>query len=208
MPCVLRCILCVSCECGEMEVYSCVKLCLFNRKRVALGIRFCSKKNNMSLNELPLLSVYPVLNASIFYTVNTLMAAIYVDGVSQRLPADPKGWRGTKELKVSIRKGGTIIAVTCSHYGDRAGFIASDSSGYLLTGTSWKCTKVLYENWQQPIFDDSAWPAAYAFGNNGIGPYGYRPQIRAGAQWIWTLINRGPRADTHIYCRVRLAVPA
>ena len=51
--CVLRCILCVSCECGEMEVYSCVKLCLFNCKRVALCRRFCSNKNNMFLNELP-----------------------------------------------------------------------------------------------------------------------------------------------------------
>ena len=137
------------------------------------------------------------------------MNAIYVDGVSQTLSADPNSWAGTKELKASIREGATIIAIKCSDdHTVQAGLNASDSSGYLLTGNSWKCTKVFYENWKQPTFDDSAWPAAYAYGYNGIGPYGYRPQIRAGAQWIWTSNYRGPGADSPIYCRVRLAVPA
>ena len=159
-------------------------------------------------DRVPLVSFCPVVNTSIFYTVDNWMRAIYVDGVSQTLPADPNGWGDTKELKVSIHKGVVIIAVMCEDdHVEQAGLIASERNGYLLSGNSWKCSNVFKETWEQPTFDDSAWPAAYAYGYNSISLYGLRPQISPSAQWIWTSSYLGHRSDSPIYCRGRLFGP-
>ena len=53
------------------------------------------------------------------------------------------------------------------------------------TDGSWKCSPEAVDGWASPDFDDSGWGAPNIIGNNGIGPWGKRPDIAAEAQWIW-----------------------
>ena len=46
---------------------------------------------------------------------------------------------------------------------------------------------------------DRTWASAYTIGNNGLGPWGKRPNIADDAVWIW---NSKVRMGTHIISRV------
>ena len=57
---------------------------------------------------------------------------------------------------------------------------------------------ILYIN-VQAEFVDRTWASAYTIGNNGLGPWGKRPNIADDAVWIW---NSKVRMGTHIISRV------
>ena len=83
-----------------------------------------------------------------------------------------------------------------------AGLLAStDYCGQTIsTSAKWKCvdySTVSGDAWQDPDFDDSAWPAAFVLGPTGMIPWS-EPLPEQGGYWIWT----DPSDDaTEIACR-------
>jgi hypothetical protein len=49
----------------------------------------------------------------------------------------------------------------------------------------WKCSTSCDAGWEQPGFDDSAWPTSTDAGVNGVDPWGIR-EVSADAHWIWS----------------------
>ena len=49
-----------------------------------------------------------------------------------------------------------------------------------------------------PHFDDSYWPPAADAGDNGVLPWGHRPDISGEAHWIW---SADPDAHDAVRCR-------
>ncbi|MBK9034761.1 MAG: hypothetical protein IPL61_26440 [Myxococcales bacterium] len=59
----------------------------------------------------------------------------------------------------------------------------------VVTDAAFRATNTLTAGWEQPGFDDSAWPAAVTLGQVGIAPWGaVFASLAPGstAQWIWT----------------------
>ena len=78
------------------------------------------------------------------------------------------------------------------------GILGSTSNG-LVTNETWKCSSVLYPEWNSPNFDHQSWPLAEVIANHGDSPWGTRHGIPVTAKWIW-----GDTNSNTAYCRLTL----
>ena len=68
-------------------------------------------------------------------------------------------------------------------------FTIDGAAQTVTTGAGFAATNTLTAGWEQPGFDDSAWPPAFELGAVGIAPWGaVLASLAPGsiAQWIWT----------------------
>jgi alpha-L-rhamnosidase len=107
---------------------------------------------------------------------------VYVNGVpAAHSPATAEAWRtaSTVDISAELRPGANVIAVEAvNSSAGPAGLLARlhvDTSGSpfdLVTDGAWKSATAAGNGWQQPGFDDSAWPGARVGPAYGSGPWG------------------------------------
>ena len=91
-----------------------------------------------------------------------------------------------------------------------AAIVASTDDEYILTNSSWKCSNVSQNGWEEIDFDDSAWMNAIEYAYNGEDPWGFAPGISTNASWMWLRQYNGlpnstyEEMDQEVYCRKRL----
>ena len=92
-----------------------------------------------------------------------------------------------------------VLSVAGEDYGGvYLGILGSTSNG-LVTNETWKCTSVLYPEWNSLDFDDQNWPLAKVIANHGASPWGTLNGIAVTAKWIWGNTN-----SNTTYCRLSL----
>ena len=84
------------------------------------------------------------------------------------------------------------------HGGNYLGILGSTSNG-LVTNETWKCSSVLYPEWNSPDYDDQDWPYAREIANHGVQPWEKIPGIAETAKWIWADNN-----NSTVYCRLKI----
>jgi alpha-L-rhamnosidase len=107
---------------------------------------------------------------------------VYVNGnETARSPAVANSWSTASILDISsaLRPGSNVIAVEAVNANPGpAGLLAklhiegSSAPFDLVTDGSWKVADAAGSGWQQPGFDDSAWPGARVAAAYGSGPWG------------------------------------
>ncbi|WP_394618832.1 family 78 glycoside hydrolase catalytic domain [Lentzea sp. JNUCC 0626] len=105
-------------------------------------------------------------------------ATVWVNGV--QVYASPRvadSWKraGTIDLSGRLRTGTNTIAVASANTSDSpAGLVARLTAGDVVTRTdgTWKASTQSPAGWEQPGFDDSAWPQARALVGIGGAPWG------------------------------------
>lgn len=129
---------------------------------------------------------------------------LYVDGLRVKNLTHYNDWTVADKAKVGALA--KVVAVRGKDVGVVGGILAS-AVNFQTDASSWKCTNKRYAGWKNVDFDDSNWPSATAYGQNGVAPWGQISGISPSAFWIWTSKNVfGPASDKIIYCRAK--VPA
>ena len=125
--------------------------------------------------------------------------AVYIDGEYQ-YAADLNTYNILSTIV--IPNSFKVIAIKCVDIGQGEGLLAS-AENYLgelvlLSDTTWKCSEVLEQGWEQTNFDASSenWNNAVDIGEKS---WSVKGQVSPYADWIWT----EKRVDT-IYCRVEM----
>ena len=99
-------------------------------------------------------------------------ADVWLNGApvsSSRRVAD--SWKRAATVTVQVRAGGNTLAIAATNTSaGPAGVIAK--LGTVVTGSAWKASTGGPSGWEQPGFDDSAWPPAQATAALGAGPWG------------------------------------
>jgi len=90
-------------------------------------------------------------------------------------PRTAESWRRALHLDVAgfLRPGANTVAIAARNAGGSAGVLARLRAGTvdLVTDASWRAATAVPENWADPGFADSAWPAAKDLGAYGVGPW-------------------------------------
>ena len=129
-------------------------------------------------------------------TADNSIVAVYSDGLAVSSGSLPNANNPGAVDTVVLPNITTFIAVEANDAGDgEFGILASDSLGFILTNTSWKCSGVSAPGWNAPGFDDSFWPYAVEAPGNCFD----LPEIAASATWIWS----SPYYST-VYCRLNI----
>ena len=121
---------------------------------------------------------------------------VYVDGSLQNA-TDLHTYNVQSEIV--IPNGYELIAIRCENIGGGEGLLASAESYFgellMLSDSTWKCSTVFEEGWNQKDFRASSdnWENAT---NIGTKSWSVSGEISQYARWIWTK----ERANT-IYCR-------
>ncbi|ESP01527.1 hypothetical protein LOTGIDRAFT_238267 [Lottia gigantea] len=114
----------------------------------------------------------------------------YADGVLIESSSD---W--TQVSTVTLPDTTTVLGFFCRDQGVVAGIKGFFSNGIKTDGT-WRCIADDIHGWEDPDFDDSAWPLAIL---PAPTVWGTRPLSLFGqADWIWTA---GGVHDSRVYCR-------
>ena len=79
------------------------------------------------------------------------------------------------------------------------GLIASTDDG-VVTDDTWRCTSQEEADWFSETFDDSHWPSAHMWYDNGDGYWNQISSINSDAKWIWTENQN----ELSIFCRKQL----
>ena len=131
-------------------------------------------------------------------TCDDRMAA-YVDGVYQfAANLDIYNVQSTVIIPHKFK----VIAIQCVNIGGGEGLLASVEDYFgklvLLSDTTWKCSQVFEEGWEQANFNASSgnWKNAI---NVGPKPWSLKGQFFSYASWIWT----EERVNT-VYCRAEM----
>ena len=91
----------------------------------------------------------------------------------------------------SLLASSLLVAWRSSAKRASAGPIPQPSSVTAMRGSFWTAPN-------GPHFDDSYWPPAADAGDNGVLPWGHRPDISGEAHWIW---SADPDAHDAVRCR-------
>ncbi|MCY3024220.1 MAG: hypothetical protein NTW87_35030, partial [Planctomycetota bacterium] len=111
---------------------------------------------------------------------------LYVNGKEAgRSSDDPEGWREPTKIDVTklMAEGANVLAIAALNMTDKpspAGLIGKCEIVFddgtrmasAINSTEWKAADKEQPNWNQPKFDDKAWPAAKSLGNYGCAPWG------------------------------------
>ena len=92
-----------------------------------------------------------------------------------------------------------VIAIQAENNDFQIGIIGS-TDDHVVTNATWRCTNDEEADWFTETFDDSHWPSAHAWFENGGGGMGMREDIDSNANWIWTENQN----DQTVYCRKQL----
>lgn len=110
----------------------------------------------------------------------------YIAYLNGRRIGGDDDWQSTEKYDVTklLEEGDNVLAIECHNEGaSPAGLAAKltwqaadDKVDALSTDTSWRFSKEVASNWNQPDFDDSGWSAAVAIGVFGrTPPWGAAP---------------------------------
>ena len=94
------------------------------------------------------------------------LATLYIDGIEKLNASFPQ------VTNCNISALNSFLAIRIHNLYAGSGFSCSMSYGGCITDTgTWRCTNVLYTNWNQLNYDDSSWPlASISYDNNGVNP--------------------------------------
>lgn len=88
----------------------------------------------------------------------------------------------THEISNHLLPGRNVLAVECRNAVDPAGIILRCTVNYtkqppqvFATDSTWRMSRQVFEGWQCPEFDDSAWQTAVQIGEPPVGPWGPLP---------------------------------
>ncbi|CAH1799273.1 unnamed protein product, partial [Owenia fusiformis] len=134
---------------------------------------------------------------------------LFVDGAQV---GSGRSWKQAQRYSISYPENVQVIAVKGWDTGKVvSGIILSfrHSDVLLNTDSRWKCFFGSVDPlWNQPGYDDSAWPAAVEFSTNRDDSYvktnngkPWWPQVDKAAKMIWT---KNSYRDTTVYCRYTL----
>ena len=130
---------------------------------------------------------------------------IYVDGTFRHNTTS-----ATEVWTEDLSPDASLIAVRClkvreGALGYYAGLVAAFSNG-LVSGTDWKCSDGVGENWYNTGANDSQWDNAEV--QTIPTPYGgAKPNFPTDASWIWsTNTNRYDRGEPATHCRRRIGI--
>lgn len=127
---------------------------------------------------------------------------LYVDGLRVKTMPHYNDWTVADKAKVGALA--KVIAVRGRDLGVVAGILGS-AGNFQTDASSWKCTNKLHAGWKNVDFNDSEWPAATAYGQHGVAPWGHIDGISQSANWIWTAKNVfGPTSHKVVYCRAKV----
>ena len=135
-------------------------------------------------------------------TADDFILLLYLDGI--QITALPNASKWDVPDTVDLPATTKVIAVHAMNWnsGGYGGLLVSDTSGRILTDSTWRCSTTKSSGWMNVTFDDSGWSkSAILFNNSGSEIYGLIPGIHADAWWIW---NAAKSVDTLIYFRFRL----
>jgi alpha-L-rhamnosidase len=110
-------------------------------------------------------------------------ADVWVNGVrvvSSRRVADSWKRATTVDVSAQVRAGANTVAIAAANTSaGPASVIAKLTSGTttIASGGTWKAAQTVPAGWEQPGFDDSAWPAARATAAYGSGPWGSQVSV-------------------------------
>lgn len=122
---------------------------------------------------------------------------LYFDGEEIKGSSQFGSWK----TSVTVDLPGTtkVIAVKgMNTYGD-PGFLGSTSDGYIVTNSSWRCTKDYFLGWNRVEYEYYNWPEAYE-----VMEYSEKKVsgINPNAKWIWTHSDfRTGKGDRVVFCR-------
>ena len=117
---------------------------------------------------------------------------VYVDGKQVNSNFEHSDFN--QAISTSIPINTSIIAVHVTNLYDLAGFKAVSADGSIVSDSSWKCTSILMNGWQNIEFDDSSWPAPVV-SKNLANCKGFSPS----ALWLWT--EETFSSVNSMYCR-------
>ena len=149
-------------------------------------IDFCDKPTAQSISGKMTLRI----------TCDDEIQELYLDGEQKIQDVNFQRYRRESTVETSDKL--TVIAVKCVNTGGGAGMLASleNEMGETVfyTDTNWKCSTVLEEDWQLPMFQATTdnWQNAIKTGDHSqkIG------QISSDADWIWAVGK-----ENTVYCR-------
>lgn len=140
-------------------------------------------------------------------TADDVIQELYLDGVM--VPASALLNASIFDVPDSVVLPSTtnVIAVLVKNTnGPDAGYgglLASDTTGRIISDSTWKCSNVNSSGWMNVNFNDSSWKnAALLFNNSGSTIYQPIPGIRPEAWWIW---NSEKSLDLYVYLRLRFS---
>ncbi|MEN6403285.1 MAG: beta-galactosidase [Armatimonadia bacterium] len=115
---------------------------------------------------------------------------LFVNGKLVTETADPDGWRTPEilDLKPYLTQGRNVIAVLAKDIASAEGFLLEGGFAWpggsldIYSDSTWKGVGQAPDGWQQPGFDDSAWPVARVITPAGGTPWGYLPYTHFGAR--------------------------
>jgi len=113
--------------------------------------------------------------STIKVNIDDVLAKITVNGEAVTFPKDTSGWSVTKSIEAYFGPG-DVVAITGTNLGGPAGILATltySDHGIeksISTGAGWTCDG----------------KASWVQGANGMSPWGNRPLVAGGAQWIWS----------------------
>ena len=120
-------------------------------------------------------------------------AILYVDGNQTLSTSYP-----TVVSKV-ISAASSLLAIRIYNSVDRLSTLVSLTNGGCITNTvSWRCTDILYPNWNQINYDDVSWPLAVSVIQNSGLACGPRTQFSLSCPAL-TFGNSRPMG--YLYCR-------
>ena len=142
--------------------------------------------------KLMLFSSYIALSMTI-YMFGDDFSNLYVDGTMELIASFP-----TVASKV-ISAASSLLAIKVYNSVDRLSTLVSLTVGGCITNTvSWRCTDVLYPNWNQINYDDVSWPLAVSVIQNIDLSGGPRSQFSLNCPAL-TFGDSRPVGD--VYCR-------
>ncbi|HEV8567234.1 MAG TPA: rhamnosidase, partial [Actinoplanes sp.] len=108
-------------------------------------------------------------------TVDVWVNGTYLAGS----PRVADSWRKASfvDVAAALRPGGNTLAVAVRNTGGPAGVlgrlhvVASGGTVDLVTDGSWRAANSVPENWSDPAYGDTAWPAARDLGAYGVAPW-------------------------------------
>jgi len=135
--------------------------------------------------KIPYAPVNP--NASIMVTIDNIIDQITINGKALALSGAVGDWTVVKNIPAHIETG-DVVAIRGTNTGGPAGILATivvNGQSATSTGSQWSCDG----------------QAPWLQGANGVGPWGNKGGIDAGAQWIWSKVGLSVISTT---CQVKI----
>jgi len=141
------------------------------------------------------------------------MYQLWVNGQPVTSTSDTDGWRTPEmiDLKPYLVAGRNVLAVEAKDIASSEGFLlegALRAPGHdleVMSDGTWKAVGQATEGWQQPAFNDSAWPPVKLIAAASREPWGNVPYTYLGPREVVKLLKAELPAQAHAGETVRIA---